>query len=467
MLTGKSGSVYTRTPDGRVFRDRRIKYHQFPSQRQFHNCGAKCKGFSGPIGSGKSKALVHEAIKRAYLNPGCQGLIAGPTYRMLADSTARELLASLEEHQITHKRLKQNDSVYLPEPKSTVLLRSMDDPERMRAMTLAWFGVDELTYCKEASWTRLCGRLRDPQAPHKCAFAVWTPKGRDWVWRSFISARKVAHYECVRARPFENRAVLAVTPDYYDNLKGTYTEKVYQQEVLGEYVDMFSGAVYQAFDGQNVQPCDFNPALPLIWCQDFNINPMAAVICQTETHGGYSTVYVLREIVLPHSHAAAAAQEFIRRVQPWAEALGRPLDVEVYGDTTASSGHAATGDSCWSIIRKYIGASQDVVRCRYLYGRKNPEHQDRANAVNAMLCSYGDGHRRAGARHLLIDPSCTQLIQDFEEVRWKVDAHGNTYPQIDKTDPNRTHVSDALGYYIHEQHGFRGRFGAVRESLVV
>ena len=85
MLTGKSGSVYTRTADGRVFHDRRIKYHQFPSQRQFHNCCAKCKGFSGPIGSGKSKALVHEAIKRAYLNPGCQGLIAGPTYRMLAD----------------------------------------------------------------------------------------------------------------------------------------------------------------------------------------------------------------------------------------------------------------------------------------------------------------------------------------------------------------------------------------------
>jgi hypothetical protein len=132
MLTGTSGSVYARTPDGRVFRDRRIKYHPFDSQRQFHNCRAKFKGFSGPIGSGKSKALVYEAIKRAYLNPGCHGLIAGPTYRMLGDSTACELLASLAEHQIPHQRLKQDDTVYLSEPKSTILLRSMEEPERMR-----------------------------------------------------------------------------------------------------------------------------------------------------------------------------------------------------------------------------------------------------------------------------------------------------------------------------------------------
>lgn len=41
---------------------------------------ARFKGFSGPIGSGKSQALCQEAIRLSYLNPGRQGLIGAPTY---------------------------------------------------------------------------------------------------------------------------------------------------------------------------------------------------------------------------------------------------------------------------------------------------------------------------------------------------------------------------------------------------
>jgi hypothetical protein len=36
------------------------------SQRKFHDSAARFKGFSGPIGSGKSQALCHEAIKLSY-----------------------------------------------------------------------------------------------------------------------------------------------------------------------------------------------------------------------------------------------------------------------------------------------------------------------------------------------------------------------------------------------------------------
>jgi hypothetical protein len=40
------------------------------------------------------------------------------------------------------------------------------------------------------------------------------------------------------------------------------------------------------------------------------------------------------------------------------------------------------------------------------------------------------------------------LIRDLEQVRWKADANGNTLRELDKSDPARTHVSDALGYYV-------------------
>ena len=188
-------------------------------------------------------------------------------------------------------------------------------------MNLGWFGIDELTYCKEDAWLRLEGRIRHPQARYRRGFAVWTPKGKDWVWRRFISARKIEHYEAVEAKPFENQAVLSAAPDYYTNLKHSYDEKFYRQEVLGEYLDLYSGTVYHAFSSDNVRECTFNPSLPLIVSMDFNVNPMSGVILQVEELLGYATVRVLREIVLPDSHVEPWCKRLIDTVQPWGQIL--------------------------------------------------------------------------------------------------------------------------------------------------
>jgi len=58
------------------------------------------KGFSGPIGSGKSQALCHEAIRLTYLNPGRPGLIGAPTYPMLRDATQQALFEILNSNRI-------------------------------------------------------------------------------------------------------------------------------------------------------------------------------------------------------------------------------------------------------------------------------------------------------------------------------------------------------------------------------
>jgi hypothetical protein len=65
---------------GDGIRLREIEYSPLPSQKKFHESEARFKGFSGPIGSGKSQALCQEAIKLSYLNPGRIGLIGAPTY---------------------------------------------------------------------------------------------------------------------------------------------------------------------------------------------------------------------------------------------------------------------------------------------------------------------------------------------------------------------------------------------------
>ena len=49
--------------------------------------------FSGPVGTGKTKALCHEAIKLSIKNVGGTGLLGAPTYPMLRDATMATLAA--------------------------------------------------------------------------------------------------------------------------------------------------------------------------------------------------------------------------------------------------------------------------------------------------------------------------------------------------------------------------------------
>ena len=90
---------------------------------------------------------------------------------------------------------------------------------------------------------------------------------------------------------------------------------------------------------------------------------------------------------------------------------------------------------------------------------KNLPVKDRVNAVNAMLLNY------AGERRLFLDRRCRELANDLEQVIWKSDPHGNVLSDLDKSDPMRTHLSYALGYYGHERGGPSERWiGQVRAA---
>jgi len=226
---------------GNQVRHRGITYSPLPSQKRFHESAARFKGFSGPIGSGKSQALCQEALKLTYLNPGRTGLIGAPTYPMLRDATQTALIEILDANRIPYEWNRAENFLVLRETRSRILFRAVEEFERLRGSNLAWFGLDELTYTSEEAWLRLEGRLRDPKAARLCGFAVWTPKGYDWVHERFVASR-VEGYETVVAKPFENRFLLDRIPDYYERLKSSYDGRFYEQEVLGEYTGVWASA---------------------------------------------------------------------------------------------------------------------------------------------------------------------------------------------------------------------------------
>jgi hypothetical protein len=373
--------------------------------------------------------LCQEAIRLSYLNPGRLGLIGAPTYPMLRDATVADLLMVLRTAELPHEWNRSESYVVMKDTGSKMLLRSVDDFERLRGTNLAWFGVDELTYTAEEVWLRLEGRLRDPKAKRLCGFGVWTPKGYDWVYRRFIRDC-IPGYEVIQAKPYENRYILDGVPDYYERLKSSYDPQFFQQEVLGEYLNRHAGLVYTSFDrNRNVKEVKLDRRAPLYWTLDFNVNPMSSVVAQKVG----SEFHILDEIVLEHATTEEACEVFRSRYP------SATTTVFVYGDASGQR-RQTTGSSDYQIIREYFRKAgyRDV---RYNVPTANPSVRERVGLVNAKLWSSLE------EADVTVDPRCKELIRDFEEVTYKADSG-----VIDKDrDPKRTHVSDAVGYLIWQE----------------
>lgn len=396
------------------------------------------------MGSGKSAALCQEAIRLSYLNPGRRGLIGAPTYPMLRDSTLTSMLSILGANRIPYEYNKAENTLLMHETKSRILFRSLDDFERLRGTNLAWFGVDELTYTAEDAWLRLEGRLRDPKAKRLCGFAVWTPKGFDWVYRKFVK-EPAEGYDTIFAKAFENRFVLDRVPDYYERLKRSYDERFFAQEALGEYLSLNAGRVYEAFDrGRNMRDVAIDPALPLLWALDFNVDPMCSVLAQRSG----AEIRVIDEIVLRRASTTEACEEFRSRYPQYPERL------VIYGDATGAR-QQTSGTSDYKMVRDYL-ARTGYRRVEFRVPTVNPSVRERVAMMNAKFRSA------AGDSELTIDGRCKELVRDFEEVMFKPDSM-----VIDKErDPRRTHLSDALGYLVWQECRPQPSYGERGERLL-
>lgn len=385
--------------------------------------------------------LCQEAIRLSVENSGLLGLLGAPTYPMLRDVVIREMLSILEENHIPFTYQKAEHLLILTDMGSEILFRTMDNPERLRGTTLAWFGVDELTYCHEDAWSRLEARLSHPHAKERCGFGVWTPNGFDWVYRKMVQTLNApGSPQVVFAEPGENKAL---PPDYYDQLKGSYDQRFYEQEVLGKYLNITQGQAYWSYTEENTRAVSYQASAgPLIWSCDFNVNPLCSVICQAQAGG---VVAVLKEIRLEHAHTPDSVLVFMEVITPylaeWRKRYSnRPLPIQVHGDAAGHTGsrrsNAARSD--YELIQQGF-RNQTACEVSMQHNIANPLVRDRVAAVNAKLCNA------AGERTLLIDPSCIHLIKDLREVSWKQGSF-----ELDKvTNPMITHLSDALGYYIY------------------
>lgn len=170
---------------------------------------------------------------------------------------------------------------------------------------------------------------------------------------------------------------------------------------------------------------------PLCLAFDFNVSPMVCAIGQRDGR----TFRVFDEIILDDGSIPELIEIFRNRYPR------HGAEIHIYGDATGNGRTAQTGVSDYNIILNHMKSYPAPVRLRIPH--KNPHVRDRVNAVN-RACRTEDSEVL-----LLIDGAkCPELIKDLEQVQ--LDANGKIRKTTDRKDPytRRTHISDALGYWI-------------------
>jgi hypothetical protein len=347
----------------------------------------------------------------------------------------------------------------------TIALRGADNYDSLRGEGLDFVVLDEFASMAPEAWTEV---LR-PALSDRLGGALFTgtPQGFNHFYRLFEASRERNDWASFQ---FTTEQGENVPIEELETARRELDERIFRQEYQACFENLGVGRAYYAFDRtRNVGPLRYHPSFPLFWALDFNMNPLCSVLGQTVN----GRIHILDELILPDSNTPAACEEFLERTRPWttAPALSlleadasdlavnlqddierllhpRPTNVYVYGDATGSASRTD-----WQIVKGFFGRYVDRYDVGFRLPSCNPLVKDRVNCVNAVLRNH------AGNCRLLIDPRCKHLIQDLEQGAWKTDPHGNSLSDLDKSDPMRSHVSDALGYYVAHEFPMRGRHG--------
>jgi hypothetical protein len=342
----------------------------------------------------------------------------------------------------------------------TIFLRGADNYDSLRGDGIDFLVLDEYASINREAWTEVLRPALSDREGH--ALFIGTPRGRNHFFELYEAALDQPGWARFQYTTEQGRNV---SLKELESATHELDERTYRQEFQASFENLGVGMAYYAFDRrQNIRDLRYNPALPLFWSLDFNVNPLCSVLGQIVQ----GRVHILDELILPNSNTLAACEEFLERTRNWttlklpdvpqhgeaweqivAQLTPPIVNVYVCGDATGEQRKTSASRTDWQIVKQFFGRYTDRFHAGFRVPSDNPPVKDRINCVNAMLRNHAGEHR------LLIDPRCKQLIKDLEQVCWKADPYGNALAEVDKSDPMRTHVSDAAGYWIAREFPMR------------
>ena len=388
----------------------------FPKQLQFLESDKAYTHFCGGIGSGKSFAGAVWMVRAILQYPDNRVLITARDFPQLRDATlvefkcALELFGLVEDQHYTYNKSIQQFVFF---NKTVVVCTGMNNSDsalRGPSYGLAW--CDEAEFYDHSAWLKLKGRMR--RKPGQVRITS-SPNGYNHMWEEFENKCNSNH-EIIRATSYDNFKIMEDNPNYVQELKDSYSPKMFAQEVLAERVALNMYSVYEEFDREvHVQPCKhlLTHHDQLFCFLDYNIHRYPGVYMFQRA----GKIYAIGEEYLRFGGSRSMAKQIKTRFPE--------QDVIVVGDQTGNN----KADVAADYSNYEIFAQEKVPTMPF----QNPPVESRIINANSRLY-----HNK-----LIIDPSCEVLIKDLEQVCY--DEHG----KIDKkTNIDLTHISDAYTYGV-------------------
>jgi len=401
-------------------------YHQ--SQWDFLKCDAEVSAFVGGLGSGKTHILLRKSLD-AFLfkrNPKGQssGMVVYPTYGLAEElfvDPFQELLDSLGidyDYNISKFTFKSSYG--------RIRLFSLQRPSRIVGSAYTWAAFDEFDIeswknCHTA-WLKTTGRMRGCEKPQ--IFIVTSPEGKHYTYQLFVTDNDDNSRKLFRAKTTDNRHL---PKSYVELMEKNYDARLIKAYRDGEFVNLTQGQIYYAYSDANLSNLQWQQGAPVVLMWDFNVGdkPMTCIIAQ---ESGDKI----------HIHAALSQRNSntYRMLEYCVETLrtlgSLPSVVDLYGDYAGRHRSSNSDLEDWTIIKKHFASLN--IRTR--------DCVQRTRSVRAAVKSVNH-NLESGVIQIQKGEITKPLQRDLELVVW--DADGS---REDQSDPERSHQSAALRYYI-------------------
>lgn len=244
----------------------------------------KYRAFIGGFGSSKTFSGCLDLLIFASNHPKTvQGYFA-PTYPDIRDIFYPSIAEAAELMGFTVDIKPSNKEVHIYRGRvyyGTIICRSMDRPDSIVGFKIARGLVDEIdTLPKDKAnnaWNKIVARLRLVIDGVVNGIGVTTtPEGFRFVYSKFAE-NPTESYSMVQASTYENQAYLPY--DYIETLKETYPDELIDAYIGGQFVNLTSGTVFNAYDRVKCRSKEvIQEKEPLRIGMDFNVTNMSAVI---------------------------------------------------------------------------------------------------------------------------------------------------------------------------------------------
>lgn len=404
--------------------------------------------------SGKTERAKREIVKQAFAHPGQRYLCGAPTHMQAKGIFWKDLLALVPSWALAERPNRTELRINLIQG-AEIVVAGMDQPQRIEGQP--WHGVvlDEYGNMKPSAWPEhVYPTLSET---HGWAWLIGVPEGRNHYYDLTID-----HANDVDWGLYSWPSADILAPEEIAAARRNLDELTFRQEYEASFIN-FEGQAYYAFSAAT--HCarlkqNYNPRADIGVCFDFNVSPGVCAIVQEMDLPVTATAAVAVEepSSLPFKHTrlytgptmgtAVIGEVYIPRnsntpavcrklVQDW---KGHQGNIFVYGDATGGAkGSAKVEGSDWDLVKRELKREWGQ-RVHFRVPKANPAERARVNAMNTRIRA-GDG-----TILLMVDGGAApHVVKDLEGVRTLAGGSG----EIDKVhDPELTHISDALGYYV-------------------